>query len=158
MDKSFNNLSDRWKDYFVKSLFLVKELSKDKETQVGAIIIDLETKSIISSGFNGLPRGVVDKENRLTRPDKYMYTIHAELNAILTAQSLGRGIKGKTMLTTLAPCCDCTSIICQTGIREVVSPKFDFSHISCGDGYKASVEMLKESGINFLEFKDNELV
>lgn len=155
--KSFNNLSNRWKNYFIKSLLLTRDLSKDNETSVGALIIDVEKKVIISSGFNGLPRSVKDSPNRLTRPDKYMYTIHAEINAILTAQSLGRDIKGKTMLTTLAPCCSCSSIICQSGISEVVSPKFDFSHISCGNGYMASVEMLKETGINFMELDENDL-
>lgn len=149
--KSFNSLSDKWKNYFIKSLLLTRDLSKDNETSVGALIIDIEKKVIISSGFNGLPRGVKDLPERLTRPDKYMYTIHAEINAILTAQNLGRSIKGKTMLTTLAPCCHCTSVICQSGIAEVISPKFDLSHISCGAGYKASIEMLNESGVIFLE-------
>lgn len=156
--KSFNSLSDRWKNYFIKSLLLTRDLSKDNETGVGALIIDVENKVIISSGFNGLPRGVKDLDNRLTRPDKYMYTIHAEINAILTAQSLGRDIKGKTMITTLAPCCACSSVICQSGISEIISPKFDFSHISCGSGYKASLEMLKESGVNFMELDENALV
>ena len=147
MHSNWESISSKWKNYFLSSLDITKNLSKDKETQVGAIIIDCEKKVIVSSGYNGLPRGVKDLENRLTRPDKYMYTIHAEVNSIITALKLGRDIDGMTLISSLAPCCNCTAMICNSGIREIVCPDFDMNHVSCGIGYTASINMLQESGI-----------
>lgn len=137
----------------MSSLKVTRELSKDNETKVSALIIDCERKIILSSGYNGLPRGVLDIPNRLTRPEKYNYTIHAELNAILWALSNGKDVVGKTLISSLAPCCACTSIICQVGIKEIVSPKFDMSHVSCGHGYTASINMLNECGIKITEIE-----
>lgn len=143
----WEDLSERWKQYFIQSLKNTESLSKDKETQVGALIIDVPKKQIISSGYNGLPRKVLDLDYRLTRPSKYMYTIHAEVNCLITALKNGTNVEGMTLISSLAPCCNCSAIIVNSGISEVVCPNFDMSHISCGDGYKASIAMFNEAGI-----------
>jgi deoxycytidylate deaminase len=43
----------------------VATLSKDPSTKVGAVIFD-DKKRLVSAGYNGLPRGVLDSEARLT--------------------------------------------------------------------------------------------
>ena len=143
----WDNLSERWRDYFLSQLYLAQGMSKDANTKVGAIIINLDDKVVVSSGYNGLPRSVIDKEERLQRPLKYNYTLHAEVNCILTALRHSTSVDNLCIATTLAPCCHCTAMIIQSGIKEVVCPPFDLSHISCGDGYKASLEMLEEAGV-----------
>ena len=52
---------------------------------VGACIVSQDNK-ILSMGYNGLPRGCSDDEfpwNRDGEDNKYFYTTHSELNAIL---------------------------------------------------------------------------
>lgn len=153
----WNGLSNRWKRYFSSILLATKGMSKDKQTKVGSLLIDTDKKQVVSSGYNGLPRNVMDKEERLTRPHKYSYTIHSELNCILTAMKNNCCVDGLTMLCTLAPCCHCTAVIVQSGIKQLVCPPFDMNHVSCGDGYKASLEMLKEADIDVIILDEREL-
>jgi dCMP deaminase len=60
----------------------VASYSKDSSTQCGAIIVRPDN-SVCSTGYNGFPRGVKDTiTSRNKRPNKYLYTEHAERNAI----------------------------------------------------------------------------
>ncbi len=53
---SWNNLSDRWKDYFIQILHTTACMSKDENTKVGSLIIDTDRKVVVSSSWNDLPR------------------------------------------------------------------------------------------------------
>ena len=58
-------------------------LSKDPSTKVGAFFLDPQDYTIISSGYNGQPRGFFDLDpTRFVRPLKYHYFEHAERNAV----------------------------------------------------------------------------
>lgn len=77
-------------DKEIKYLKLAEELarlfSKDRSTQVGALFLHPTEFTILSAGYNGIPRGCDDKaEERHTRPLKYRYFEHAERNAIYNA-------------------------------------------------------------------------
>ena len=88
--------------------------------QVGAVIVDADNQ-IISTGYNGAPRGLphcteagclVDDTGRCKR------TAHAEANALIQA---GRTrTVGATLYSTDFPCSECTSLILQAGIARVV--------------------------------------
>ena len=78
VEVSWNNLSDRWKDYFINILHTTARMSKDENTKVGSLIIDTERKVVVSSSWNDLPRGVKHNSERNSRPLKYLYTLHAE--------------------------------------------------------------------------------
>ena len=100
----------------------VAEESKDRSTKVGAVIISPEDKTVLSTGWNGFPRGVNDDENyRHERPEKYIWTEHAERNAIYNAARLGIKLKGSHMYVScyLPICCDCARAIVQSGIESV---------------------------------------
>jgi dCMP deaminase len=75
-------------------LLLAKEVSrwsKDPSTRVGAVITD-DLGRVLSTGFNGFPRGVLDAEERyLNRDEKYKFIVHAEVNACLLAGERARG-------------------------------------------------------------------
>jgi len=62
------------------------KVDEGSSTQVGAVVIDNKTRKLVSSGYNGFPRRVDDSKIPQTRPEKYLYVVHAELNAILHAQ------------------------------------------------------------------------
>lgn len=123
--------------------------SKDSNTQVGAIIVRPD-KTIASVGFNGFPRGVNDSKIRIdNRDQKLLFTIHAELNAILSAKE---PLAGYTIFVwPFQPCAQCAAAIIQAGIGAVYCP-------NRGDGgawqesFKAARQMFDESGVelNFI--------
>ncbi len=91
--------------------------------KVGAVLV-LEGR-VISSGYNGAPRGLVHCEEDscwlIQRGNRVSCarTIHAELNAILNACLSGVSVKGATLYCTHSPCVDCLKVIIQMGIKQV---------------------------------------
>lgn len=144
---SWNDLSSRWKDYFINILHTTASMSKDENTKVGSLIIDTEKKVVVSSGWNDLPVGVKHTSSRNSRPLKYIYTMHSEQNCLINALKLGVSVKNLTMLTTLGCCPTCCCSIVNSGIKEVVTPLLDYGHTSCGDLYKHSETILEEGGV-----------
>lgn len=109
-----------WDTYFLNMLPLVAAKSKDKETQVGAIIVSVDN-NIVSTGFNSLPRGLDDsKPERLDKPAKYVWIEHADRNAIYNAARIGVPLKGCRMYLPFYPCVECTKGIVSSGIVEVI--------------------------------------
>ena len=147
---SWNNLSERWKNYFRQQLWLAQSMSKDANTKVGALIIDTNSKVVVASGWNDLPRGVIHTQERNERPLKYLYTCHSEQNCLMNALRLGQCVNGLTMLCTLASCPQCSASIINSGIGELITPAPCFSHASCGEHYQHSIAMLEESGVQWI--------
>lgn len=147
---SWNSLSERWKDYFLQHLWIVQSMSKDANTKVGALIIDTESKVVVASGWNCLPRNVLHTPERSERPLKYLYTSHAEQSCLMNALRLGVRVNGLTMLCTLASCSQCTTSIINSGIGELVTPTPCLDHSSCGEQYPHSVAMLEEAGVQWI--------
>ena len=111
-----------WDEYFMGVALLAAKRSKDPNTQVGACIVD-ENKRILSTGYNGFPKGCSDDEFPWGRDEKegetkYPFVVHAELNAILNTR--GKSLVGSTVYVGLFPCNECAKAIIQAGIREVV--------------------------------------
>lgn len=107
-----------WDFRFLRLSKEVSTWSKDPSTQVGAIIC--RDNRVISLGFNGFPKSMPDKDEWLNnREEKYDRIVHAEINAILFAKE---DLNGCTLYTwPMAPCKNCSTIIIQSGIKEVVS-------------------------------------
>lgn len=113
-----------WDAYFMSVAVLSSFRSKDKKTQTGACIVDLDNK-IVGVGYNGLPQGLDDNDSRFWSDDdtdvinsKHTYVVHAEQNAI--HNKIAQNIKGGTLYVTLFPCKECAKSIIQTGISKVV--------------------------------------
>jgi dCMP deaminase len=106
-----------WEEYFMTLALVASLKSKDSSTQVGAVIIDNKTRKVISAGYNGFPRYLDDNKIPQTRPEKYLYVVHAELNAILHAE---RQLSDCMLYVTSFPCSECMKAIIQTGIKTVV--------------------------------------
>ena len=116
-----------WDEYFMGVAMLAARRSKDPNTQVGACIVSPDN-IIISTGYNGMPKGCSDDEfpwDRTGEQTKYPYVVHAELNAILNAN--GRDLRGSKLYVALFPCNECAKAIIQSGVKEVVylSDKYD---------------------------------
>lgn len=104
-----------WHNYFMKMAEISALKSKDPRTKVGAVLVD-ENNRIISTGYNGMPKGFPDSQFIWDTDQKYSYVIHAELNAILYAR---KDLTNCKLYVTLTPCLECTKLIAASGIKEV---------------------------------------
>lgn len=138
------NSKRSWDEYFMHLASLTASRSKDRSTKVGAVIV--RDKVILSTGYNGFPRGVNDDvEERHQRPLKYSWVCHAEENAILNAARIGVKTKNSDLYVTLYPCTSCTKAIIQSQITKVFYLSSDNPRWT--DDFKLSQEMLSEVGI-----------
>ncbi len=116
-------MSDKWDKRFLELAKHISDWSKDPSTKVGCIVVG-EDREIRSTGFNGFPRGIEDKIERLEdREQKYPMICHAEENAIMHAARIGISLKGTMAYVTWPPCSRCTRSLIQAGVSEVVYPK-----------------------------------
>lgn len=109
---------------YMEIAYATSRFSKDESTQVGAVIVG-PTNEVRSLGYNGAPRGCrADEDSRgITRPEKYFWYSHAELNAITNAARAGVPLDGSTIVVTHPPCMDCARAIVQAGIKQVVAAR-----------------------------------
>ncbi|XP_013763853.1 deoxycytidylate deaminase-like [Pundamilia nyererei] len=138
-------------DYFMAVAVLSAQRSKDPNTQVGACLVNQDNK-IVGTGHNCMPNGCEGKLPWNRKGDKldtkYMYVCHAELNAIVNA-SANADVKGCTMYVTLFPCNECTKLIIQAGLKEVVYLCDKYHNTP---GTIASKRMLDKAGIPYRRF------
>ncbi|MBN1793413.1 MAG: AAA family ATPase [Candidatus Omnitrophica bacterium] len=137
-----------WDTYFMKIAKVVALRSNCIKRKVAAVIV--KDKRIISTGYNGTPRGVKNcneggcpRCNSLSSQGEHLdkcLCSHAEENAITQAAYHGVSIKGAALYSTFSPCLMCTKMIINSGITEVV---FD-DRYSIDD---TSLNLLKEAGI-----------
>lgn len=132
-----------WDRWFIGLAKYVSTASKDPSTQVGAVIFDSENR-IISMGYNGFPRGVKDDERLLNRNEKIELTIHAEINAILFANTNPRGCSIVTY--PFPPCSRCAGPIINAGITRVISPPQIPERWA--DSFNLGLKMFKEAGVD----------
>ena len=112
-----------WDDKFMELASHISDWSKDRSTKIGCVIIGPD-REIRSTGYNGMPRGVMDElGQRHIRPIKYLWFEHAERNAIYNAARMGTPLKGCTLYVRWFPCADCARAIIQSGIVEVICEK-----------------------------------
>ena len=110
---------DNWDQYFLWMATAASIKSKDERCRVGAVIAS-PTNVVLSTGFNGLPRGVYDDKNILEDQDEKIKVIcHAEQNAILNAARIGVAVEGASIFVTKFPCLACCNAIIQVGIARI---------------------------------------
>jgi dCMP deaminase len=128
----------------------VSKLSKDPKRQVGALIVNY-SNDVLTSGYNGFPRGIEDSFERLHDTEtKLKLTVHAEQNAISNAARLGIRTMSTTMLVNLCPCLMCAKAIIQAGITSVIctdTPKLEPNSKWAKGGLEA-IALLREANIN----------
>ena len=138
-----------WKEYFRGIAHQVKLKSKDRYTQIGAVVVGKDNQ-IVSTGYNSFPRGIDDTlDERQERPEKYYWFEHAERNSLYNAALIGVSTKGCTMyLTCGIPCSDCSRGIINSGISKIVCEKVGGAVGNLWDEHaKRSLEMFNEAGV-----------
>ena len=139
-----------WDEYFMGVAKLAAHRSKDPSTQVGACIVS-QDNIIISTGYNGMPKGCSDDEfpwDREGEQTKYPFVVHAELNAILNAN--GRDLRGSRVYVALFPCNECAKAIIQSGVKEVVYLSDKYANTP---GVQASKRMLDAAGVKYSQLR-----
>lgn len=141
-----------WDEYFMGVAILSGLRSKDPNTQVGACIVSPDNK-ILSMGYNGFPSGCSDdvfpwKREGDPLDNKYFYTTHSELNAILNYR--GGSLEGAKLYVSLFPCNECAKAIIQSGIRAVI---YDCDKYENTPSVIASKRMLKAAGVEYRKYE-----
>ena len=99
---------------------VVARRSHDIETQVGALLIKNSTGAVIAEGYNGFVRGADDTKLPNTRPNKYPYMVHAEMNLIANCSRHGISMEDTTLICTHSPCSSCMRMLWQCGVKKVI--------------------------------------
>lgn len=136
-----------WDVYYLQMADFIASRSKDESVKIGAVLV--KNGSVISLGYNGFPRGVVEHPERNERPAKYAYTEHGERNAIYNAARAGTATLGSTMYTQGVPCADCARAVIQAGCTELVAyyQANDKVMTKWKDSCAIGREMLDEAGV-----------
>ena len=137
----------KWTQRFLDLAKHIASWSKDT-TKVGAVAVD-RSRRILETGYNGLPRSVIDKAERMERPAKYLWTSHAEEN--LVSHAARTVLEGTTVYVTHLCCSKCARMLVNSGVAKVI----------CGDGqtsmpkeeFEVATQMLWEAGVD-LEIHD----
>ena len=145
-----------WDEYFMGVAKLSGLRSKDPNTQVGACIVSPNNK-ILSMGYNGMPIGCNDDDFPWNREsddpydNKYFYSTHSELNAILNYR--GGSLEGAKIYVTLFPCNECAKAIIQCGIKTVIyaDNKYDDT-----PSVRASKRMFEAAGVEYIQYKSSD--
>lgn len=137
---------------------LVAQWSKDRSRKAGAVIVD-DRNVVLSLGWNGFPRKIDDDvEERHERPVKYLWTEHAERNAIYNAAANGFKCLGSKMYLNWYPCVPCARAIIQSGISKLVAMEPNWDDYQWKDDFGVTKEMLSEAEVkvNFLGRREDE--
>ena len=123
-----NGLRPGWDQYFMDIAKVVASRSNCMKRKVAAVIV--RDKRIISTGYNGTPRGTRNcNEGGCPRCNNMAVSgtgldeclcSHGEENAIVQASYHGASLKDATIYSTFAPCLMCAKMILNSGIKEVV--------------------------------------
>lgn len=139
---------DKWDKRFLSLAKEISQWSKDPSTKIGAVTIG-PNRRLLSTGYNGFPRGIVDTDERLTNRDlKYKYVVHGEMNCIYNATLNGVSLNDANLYVYGLPVCsECAKGIIQVGIKNVfmcfpgsISEKWK-------DSFDTSKKMFDECGI-----------
>ena len=137
-----------WDQRFLNLAKHISQWSKDPSTKVGCVVVGPD-REIRSTGFNGLPRGIEDNDERLNnREIKYPLICHAEESAIMHAARIGISLKDCTAYVTWPPCTRCARSLVQAGVSTIIYPKNIEIPDRWMDDFNLSLNMLKEAKIN----------
>lgn len=71
-----------WDEFFIEMAMLVARKSKDPSTKVGCVLVGSDN-AVLSTGFNGFPRGVHEDLSKVEVPHEYAPTSEWKRYSIL---------------------------------------------------------------------------
>ena len=145
-----------WDDFFFDIAEQVSQRSTCLRRQYGAVLV--KDKTIISTGFNGAPRGCVHCVDigcaREGAPSGTLHELcraaHAEQNTIANAARMGICTMNSELYLQPAdlPCPLCTKIFINAGITMIHYKTTNYP------GWELSNALLQEAGVTLWQHKD----
>ena len=110
---------------------IVAKRSPDAETQVGSILVRESNLTLMSTGFNGFVAGAPDHRMPNTRPHKYPFILHSEMNLISNCAKNGISTDNCFVVCTMSPCMQCVRMLINSGVRRVIAKQLykDFQEV-----------------------------
>lgn len=145
----------KWMHRYMSLAKEVSTWSKDPSSKIGAVAIS-ELGQILSTGYNGFPRGILDSEERLNNRDlKYKYVVHGEMNLIYNATYTGVSLKGAYVFVYGLPVCpECAKGLIQVGVQTVCitssSLKKETGKTDWGKLWDTSLDLFDECGVSVI--------
>lgn len=141
----------KWDIRYLNMAAMVASWSKDPSTKVGAVIVD-QKQRLVSTGFNGFPRGIKDKKKWLANRElKLDVILHAEENVMKFSE---KDTTGMTMYVfPLPPCSKCAASMIQSGIARVVAPAVA-PDSKWAKSVRLSKELFDEAGVELVLVHD----
>lgn len=136
-----------WDEYFMGIAMQASLRSTCLRRRTGAVLV--KNRRILATGYNGPPAGLSHCDQKgCVRAARDIASgqnhelcrgIHAEQNGIIQAARHGIPIEGATLYSTLQPCVQCSKMLLNAGVTEIVfrEPYPD----------ALSIEMLDEAGV-----------
>lgn len=139
---------NKWDYRFISLAKEVSTWSKEGK-QVGAVITDINTNKVLSTGYNGLPKSIDDScLCSLSKEDKALVVYHAEHNALEHLSSTDYN-KDLALYVTKTPCklCSIKIVNSHANIKRIYY--IPSSNESFNIRYKVSesLDYLKNNGI-----------
>ncbi|MCK1562804.1 CMP deaminase [Bradyrhizobium sp. 173] len=137
-----------WDERFLSLAAQIGRWSKDRSAKAGCVIVG-EDRLVRSTGFNGFPRKINDDEpSRHERPAKYLWSEHAERNAIYNAARLGISTAGCICYVNWFPCVDCARAVVQAGIVRLIGLEPDHQDPRWGEEFQFALTLFSEAGVD----------
>lgn len=140
-------MQDDWTSRFMRLALEVSTWSNMPSIKVGCVLVD-ERRRVIGLGYNTIPGGVDETEERLTNPAmRHHFVQHAEVNALV--QCVGDA-RGGSAYVTHKPCANCTGVLIQAGIRKIFATVPTPELLDrFSDSYAVADLMLAEARVEF---------
>lgn len=151
-----------WDKYFMDIAELVSTRATCRDRKFGVIIIDNDSKKILSTGYNGSPSklahcndsGCKEINNHCVR------TIHAEQNAIIQLAKFGGSYninKEKNIFIYISgrrPCLLCIKTLISYGVKKIIFKNSNPPRYGHSEEDVFADEILLQSNIELIEYKD----
>ena len=142
-----------WDTYFLNLAKTISLKSPDVHTKHGCVLVNPQNH-IVGTGFNGFPKILPNEVFPTTRPEKYDFIIHAELNAILNSTGT---LVGCRCYVTGKPCLNCLSSLWQSDVKHIIYGST--SSLMCSSPeyekkYQFLLDLMLDTGLRFEKLED----
>ncbi len=134
-----------WSEYFMMLATQAATRSTCKRAQVGCVIVHDENKTILTTGYNGMPSGLPHCcDDDCMQLNGHCISLHAEQNAIIQASKNGVRIDGAWAFCTHQPCLRCLLMLAQANVSIAYLNQYRIGNEREAAIYYATVEMLSQ--------------
>lgn len=143
-----------WFDKYMGLAKVAASWSKDPSRKIGAVAIGKHGQ-ILSTGYNGFPRGIRDNQRLNDREIKYKLVVHAEHNCIYNATLNGVSLDGASLYVYGLPVCnECAKGVIQVGIKNVYMCHETKLDQKWKESYEITKSMFNEVDMEYWSYGD----